>query len=142
MNNKGKGALGEYLAEQYLKKKGYKILVTNAVFYGCELDIAAIKTVKVQRKQIKQEYKEAEFKSKTALKCRLNGLEDILVFIEVKYSSSRVFGEPYERVTKEKQKHIIKAAQGFMCKNNLHMPISFDVISIVDKEITHISNAF
>ena len=142
MNNQGCGALGEYQAVEYLKKKGYKILSTNAVFCGCELDIVAIKTVKAQKKQIKQEYKNSEVKSKTALKCRLSALEDILVFVEVKYSSTKVFGEPYERVTKEKQRHIKRASEGYMYKNRLLMPVSFDVISIVNKEINHIENAF
>ena len=120
MNNKGKGALGEYLAVDFLKKKGYKILSTNANFCGCELDVVAIKTVKAQKKQIKIEYKNSE----------------------VKYSSSKVYGEPYERVTKEKQKHIIRASEGFMFKNRLQMPVSYDVISVVGKEINHIENAF
>ena len=62
MNNKGKGALGEYLAVDFLKKKGYKILSTNANFCGCELDVVAIKTIKVQKKQIKIEYKNSEVK--------------------------------------------------------------------------------
>jgi len=142
MNNKGKGALGEHLAVEYLKKKKYKILSTNAVFAGCELDIVAINTVKSQKKAIKEEYKQSAIKSKTALKCRLSALEDILVFVEVKYSSTRVFGEPFERVTKEKQKHIIRASEGYMYRNRLQMPVRFDVISIVGKEINHIENAF
>lgn len=142
MNNRGSGALGEYQAVEYLKKKGYKILSTNANFCGCELDIVAIKTVKAQKKQIKLEYKESEVKSKTALKCRLSALQDILVFVEVKYSSTRVYGEPYERVTKEKQKHIKRASEGYIYKNRLEMPVYFDVISVIGKEITHIENAF
>ena len=142
MNNQGKGAFGEYLAVEFLKKKGYKILSTNAKFCGCELDIVALYSVKAQKKAIKKEYKDAEVKSKAVLKCRLSALEDILVFVEVKYSSTRVYGEPYERVTKEKQKQIIRASEGFMFKNRLQMPVRFDVVSVVNKEITHIENAF
>ena len=142
MNNKGKGALGEYQAVEFLKNKGYKILSTNAFFCGCELDIVAIKTIKAQKKQIKEEYKKAEIKSKIALKCRLSALEDVLVFVEVKYSSTKVFGEPYERVNEAKQKHLIRASEGYMYKNRLQMPVSFDVISVIGKEINHIENAF
>lgn len=142
MNNKVYGAIGERLALDYLKKKGYKILSTNAVFNGCELDIVAVYPVKAQKKQIVKEYKESKTKSKTALKIRLSALEDILVFVEVKYSSTRVYGEPYERVSEQKQKHIIRASEGYMFKNRLQMPTSFDVISVVGDEITHISNAF
>ena len=142
MKNQGYGALGEFLAIQYLKKNGYKILSTNAKFCGAELDIVALYSVKAQKKAIKKEYKESEVKSKTALKCRLSALEDILVFVEVKYSSTKVYGEPYERVTKEKQKQIIRASEGFMFKNRLQMPVRFDVVSIIGKEINHIENAF
>ena len=142
MNNQGYGASGELLAIQFLKKKGYKILSTNAKFAGAELDVVALYSVKAQKKAIKKEYKESIEKSKTALKCRLSALEDILVFVEVKYSSTRVLGEPYERVTKEKQKHIIRASEGYMFKNRLQMPVRFDVISVVGNEINHIENAF
>ena len=142
MNNIGKGALGEYLAEQYLKKQGYKILSRNCKFYGAELDIVALYPVKVQKKHIKREYKEGGIKSKTALKCRLTALEDILVFVEVKYSSSRVYGEPLERVDRNKQKQIIKAAEAYMYRNRFVMPCRFDVVSILDKELTHLKDAF
>jgi len=142
MKNRAIGAYGEYLAEEYLKKKKYKILAKNCNFCGQELDIVAVYTKKAQAKQIKEEYKKSEIKSKTALKCRLTALEDILVFVEVKYSSSRYFGEPAERVSLLKQKHIIKAAEGFMYKNRIAMPCRFDVISIVGKEINHIEDAF
>ena len=142
MNKQGKGFLGEYQAVEYLKKKKYKILSTNAKFYGAELDIVALYSIKAQKKAIKDEYKKSEVKSKTALKCRLSALENILVFVEVKYSSTHVYGEPYERVTLSKQKQIIKASEGYMYKNMLQMPVRFDVISIVGKEINHIENAF
>ena len=68
--------------------------------------------------------------------------KNYLVFVEVKYSSTRVYGEPYERVSGQKQKHIIRASEGYMFKNRLQMPISFDVVSIIGNEITHIPNAF
>ena len=68
--------------------------------------------------------------------------DDELVFVEVKYSSTRIFGEPMERVDAFKQHQIIKAAEGFIHKNQISMPCRFDVISIVGDEITHIENAF
>ena len=84
MNNLGKGAKGEYLAEKYLKSLGYKIVSKNCKFANSEIDIVAIFTVKAQKKAIKQSYKKNEIKSKTALKCMLSALDDILVFIEVR----------------------------------------------------------
>lgn len=142
MNNIYKGALGENLAVDFLKKKKYKVVSRNCKFAGCEIDIVAICTKKAQKKKILEEYKNSEIKSKAALKCRLTALEDIMVFVEVKYSSSRIYGEPMERVDFHKQKQIIKAAEGFIYKNNISMPCRFDVISIVNKEITHIEDAF
>jgi len=142
MNNKGMGALGEKMALEHLKKNGYEVLAKNCKFAGAELDIVAKLPVKTQKKQIKKEYKESEVKSKTALDCRLSALKDILVFIEVKYSSTKVFGEPEERVTDAKRKQIIKGAEMFIYKNKLLMPVRFDVISIVGAELNHIVNAF
>ena len=77
------------------------------------------------------------------MKNELKSLEDILVFVEVKYSSTREFGEPYERVNSYKQRQIYKGAELFILKNNLSdMPVRFDVISIVGDNIEHIENAF
>ena len=142
MNNRGMGALGETLALNYLKKSGYEVLAKNCKFAGAELDIVAKLPVKTQKREIKKEYKEAGIKSKSALDCRLSALQDILVFIEVKYSSTKVFGEPEERITDAKRKQIIKGAEMFIYKNKLLMPVRFDVISIVGKDIKHIVNAF
>ncbi len=142
MNKIGLGAMGEAIAEKFLKKKGYKIIAKNCKFSGSELDIVAIEPIRAQKKQIKAEYKEGKIKSKVALKCRLSALEDVLVFVEVKYSSTKIFGEPMERVDFFKQKQIVKASETFIYKNRLRMPCRFDVVSIVGKEITHIENAF
>jgi len=142
MNNIYKGAYGENFAVEYLKKIKYKIIARNCKFAGCEIDIVAICTKKAQKRKIINEFKRDQIKSKTALKCRLTALEDIMVFVEVKYSSSRIYGEPMERVDIKKQKQIIKAAEGFIYKNNITMPCRFDVVSIVGKEITHIEDAF
>lgn len=142
MNNLGKGALGEFLAEKYLVKNGYKILAKNAKFAGCELDIVAELPAKVQKKNLKIDYKEGRIKSKAALDIKLGLTEDLIVFVEVKYSSTRVYGEPYERVDGFKQRQIIKASEAFLFRNQLNKQCRFDVISIVGEEIKHIVNAF
>lgn len=142
MNNIAKGIYGENMAAEYLIKQGYKILARNCVFAGSELDIVALYNAKVQKKHLKRQYKEGQIKSKEALKILCGTAEDTIVFVEVKYSSTRVMGEPYDRVDSHKQHQISRAAQGFMIKNQLDMPYQFDVISIVGKEIEHIKNAF
>jgi len=71
-----------------------------------------------------------------------------LVFVEVKTRKSRDFGFPEESVTPNKQRQIIKIAEGFLAKNNLqNVECRFDVVSVlfrVDKgySIHHIKNAF
>lgn len=142
MNNIGYGVLGEKEAEKFLKKKKYKIIAKNCKFAGSELDIVAILPKNTQKNEIKQKLKCGEIKSKQSYKYLLKSLEDVLVFVEVKYSSAKVFGEPMERVDEFKQHQIIKAAEGFIHKNRISMPCRFDVISIVGDEITHIENAF
>ena len=143
MNKQGFGAIGERLAEKYLTKNGYKILAKNCKFLGAELDIVAMQTKKVQAKKIKADLKAGKYKSKEAVKYMINSLQDKIVFVEVKFSSTRVYGEPYERVDLNKQKQIAKAAQMFIYKNKLdNIECRFDVISIVGNEINHIENAF
>ena len=142
MNNLGKGALGEILAEKYLIKNGYKILAKNAKFAGCELDIVALLPAKIQKKNLKTDYKEGRIKSKAALDIKLNLVEDLVVFVEVKYSSTRVYGEPYERIDLLKQRQIIKASEAFIFRNQIKSSCRFDVISVVGEEIKHIPNAF
>lgn len=142
MNNQYCGSLGEKMAEKYLIKNGYKILAKNCKFVGAELDIVAMLTKKTQVKKIKADYKKGKYKSKEAVKYMIDSLQDKIIFVEVKFSSTRVYGEPYERVDKNKQRQILKASQMFMFKNKLDNEIRYDVISIVGKDIEHIENAF
>ena len=150
MNNNGYGALGEYQAGEYLKKKGYKILANNAVFSGCELDIVAIYSVNAQKKAIKEEYKKSEVKSKTALKCRLSALDDILVFVEVKTRRDDAFAEAREFVDARKCERIRATASLWLASNETEKQPRFDVIEIyaaegmntLCPEICHMEDAF
>ncbi len=107
------GAIGEDIAEKYLKKHGYKILERN--FHAsrlAEIDIIARE-------------------------------KETLVFIEVKFRSSQRFGRACEAVTPKKQHNIRLAAQAYiMLKHNFDVPVRFDVVEINGKEITLIKNAF
>ena len=142
MNHIGLGAYGELLAERYLKKNGYKIIAKNCKFAGCELDIVCVLPKNVQIKIIKKRYKNNEIKTKSVYKYMIDSVSDTIVFVEVKYSSTRIFGEPMERIDEKKKHQIIKASQSFLIKNQISMPSRFDCISIVGEELTHIENAF
>ena len=68
----------------------------------------------------------------------------MLCFIEVKYRKSKNFGEGLEAVDKKKQRRIYNSARIYMCLNNIKedRKCRFDVVSILDDEITLIKNAF
>ena len=72
--------------------------------------------------------------------------DSTLVVAEVKARKSNFFGEPEEFVTRQKQKHLIKAANAYMEKNNLDLEVRFDIISIIlsgnEQKIFHIEDAF
>ena len=73
--------------------------------------------------------------------------KNILIIVEVKTRTGRVFGEPEEFVLKQKQKNLIRAANAYVLKNNLDLEVRFDIISIVvEKEdkfvVNHIEDAF
>ena len=70
-----------------------------------------------------------------------------IIFIEVKYRKSSLYGEASEMVTYSKQKKIINTSTCFLKKYNLYdkIPIRFDVISINNNPtspIEWIQNAF
>ena len=119
----GIGWRGEDVAADFLKKKGYKILERNYRVYKNEIDIIASD-------------------------------DRYFVFCEVKarkqtYGLPTPYGRPASAVTKEKQKHLIAAAQAFA---RHHMKdgkrFRFDVIEIYLNadgsvgHIHHIENAF
>lgn len=106
------GVQGEILATEFLKKKKYKIITTNYKNKIGEIDIIA------KHKQT-------------------------LVFVEVKRRSSTQFGLPREAVTAYKQNKIRKVALSYLqeTKQTEHL-VRFDVIDILNEQITHIENAF
>lgn len=72
-----------------------------------------------------------------------------LCFIEVKTRYTHKFGSPLESITLSKQRKIIRTAQYFMCKKNLHKFFCrFDALEIIFTDQTsfpklnHIKNAF
>lgn len=106
------GNKGEALAYSCIKKKGFKILETNFKNKIGEIDIIALD-------------------------------KETIVFIEVKYRNTALYGLPSEAVTKQKQNKIRKVAISYLQKKNLlERMCRFDVVSILNDEITYIENAF
>lgn len=72
--------------------------------------------------------------------------EGFVVFVEVKTRTEGFFDEPVNAVTRNKQKSIIFAAEGYMKRLDYDMECRFDVITIVlkknDFSIEHIPDAF
>ena len=72
--------------------------------------------------------------------------KDLIVFTEVKTRTDEYLMHPVSAVTKEKQKSIIMAADGYIKRFNVDKDSRFDVITIIKKgeefEIDHIEDAF
>jgi len=113
MNNRRVGASYEELAARHLTKKGYNIAERN-------------------------------------FRCRMGEIDLIgwdgnyLCFIEVKYRSGTSKGHPAEAINERKIRRISKTAQFYMLMRKIPQdtPCRFDVVLILDNEITLIKNAF
>ena len=123
MNTKSIGVLGEQLAENFLKNKGYKILDRNYSFriFGPqkgEVDIIAKK-------------------------------DGLISFVEVKTLTSDKSFSPEAKVDFTKQRKIVKTAQSWLMKNKIPLdsPWQIDVVAVVIDEknkkakIRHLNNA-
>ena len=111
-NQRAIGTEYERKAAIYLESKGYRILEFNFSCKKGEIDLIA-----------------------------RDG--DYLVFVEVKYRENENKGNPLEAVDFRKQRIISRCAFYYINKNDLtHMPVRFDVVGILGKEIQLIQNAF
>ncbi len=111
-DNKKKGYLAEKMANDFLLKKGYNILFTNYQTRYGEIDIIAKK-------------------------------DTYICFIEVKYRRNISKGYPRESVNFKKQEKIKNTAILYIAENNLqNVDFRFDVIEILNNNVTHIKNAF
>ena len=120
MYNEETWKLGEQLAQQYMKKHGYKIVYTNFAERGFELDIVAILSKKQQFKNLKKETKEKIKNAKTSqekvlLKNNLKNLQrklkDLLIITEVKSRADDRFGKGCECIDLKKRSHLIRGAK-------------------------------
>ncbi len=73
-------------------------------------------------------------------------IEDYIVFVEVKSRSGTYFQQPFQAVTKKKQKFIIEAANAYIEKHEIDLEARFDIMSLVKQgdefDIEHIEDAF
>ena len=111
-NKRQIGTEKEKLAGAYLEKNGYEIIEYNFRCKQGEIDIVA---------------KDGEY----------------LVFCEIKYRSSAKSGTPFEAVDYKKQRVISRCALFYIAKHRINdVPCRFDVVSVTDKEIQVLKNAF
>ena len=113
-NNRKKGAEGELIAQNYLKKLGYKIIDTNWHYSKfCELDIVA----------------------KT---------KDELVFVEVKYRTDNSCGTPFEAINYNKLTNLKTAIMAYLQQTNeKYKTYRLDVIGVTgikNPQIEHLKN--
>ena len=110
--NSVRGKIGEDIAVAYLKKNGYKIIETNYRNKMGEIDIIACD-------------------------------KRFLVFLEVKSRSNNMFGLPREAADGRKQRKIRNSAMIFINQKRLFdKSARFDVIELIDDQITHIKDCF
>lgn len=112
-NNRAIGTKYEQLAKEYLSAHGYEIVESNYYCKKGELDLIA---------------KESGY----------------LVFIEVKYRKNEKNGSGFDAVHMGKQKKMKQSALFYLMERHLSLdqPMRFDVVSVDDKEIKVIQNAF
>lgn len=113
MDKRAVGSAYEAMAARYLERLGYIILEKNYHSRHGEIDIIANHT-------------------------------GMLVFLEIKYRKNGRHGEPWEAVNYRKQQRLRMTAKVYMMTHHLSMqtPCRFDVVSVLDNEITLYQNAF
>lgn len=112
MNKRKIGALYEQFAAEYLAGVGYDLIETN---YRCPLGEIDLVT------------RDGAY----------------FVFVEVKYRKNLNTGSPFEAVNAKKQQTIRRAAQWYLTERKLSdVPVRFDVVGILGKEIKVIKDAF
>ncbi|MDR0976758.1 MAG: YraN family protein [Prevotellaceae bacterium] len=72
--------------------------------------------------------------------------DDQLVVVEVKTRSNTLFMEPEEAVNRTKMRRIVLAANAYIRRYRIDLPVRFDIVTVVGKEqpftINHIEEAF
>lgn len=141
---------GEKLVQDYMRKRGYKIIYTNFSCVGVELDIVAFLPRKEQVKHVKLSYKlkikkDKKYKKlyKNSMKNYLKTIQDLIVITEVKARESDKFGTGADAVSDYKKNNIMRGAR-FLQQDKLlsKYQFRFDVASVDSGVVTYIENAF
>ena len=115
-DHRTEGFRQEDKAAEFLRQQGYRILEQNYTIRGGEIDVVALDP------------------------------EDVLVFAEVKYRKSTIYGDPLETVNYRKQQRVRRAAAVYMLRRGFSTDTAcrFDAIAIYGStgEILHLKNAF
>jgi putative endonuclease len=118
------GQRGERYAEQFLKRRGFKILARNYRCPAGEIDLIIYNETGSGTHQ-----------------------EDSIIFVEVKTRTSEFFTSPESAVDPKKQRKIKKVAAYYLLQHEqTEMLVQYDIVSILANpkgtRITHIPNAF
>lgn len=66
-----------------------------------------------------------------------------LVFVEVKFRTTKSYGDPSEAITPRKQKHMERVAMMYVNQTkNFERMLRFDVVTIGPEGLNHYKNAF
>lgn len=123
--------LGENLAVEYLKKKGYKIVERNFRKRNGEIDIIAIDPSPILQNS-PQHYPIRSRQALTNSGSMTKGIEGTVVFVEVKTRKSSQFGTPLEAITPWKLRELIRTSELFMLIHpQLPKAMRIDAISIM-----------
>ena len=69
--------------------------------------------------------------------------ENLIIFVEVKSSSTQKFGHPSERVDNRKINNLVKAAQQYLIVHEVkNIDLRFDLVTFVDGQLEYYPDAF
>lgn len=115
-NSKSIGNRGESIAQNYLKKRGCKILQTNYHSRYGEIDIIAL-----------------EMASPSS-----PNTEETLLFIEVKYRKNEWFSSASSSITPKKQTNMQLTIEAYLQAHPTKRPLRIDLVTIVGQELYQI----
>lgn len=142
---------GERLVKEYMENLGYNIVYTNFSCIGVELDIVATAPVTAQKKELKDNLKNALSNEKDRKKRKiiketyansLNELNPLLVITEVKARSTNKFGTGKESISALKKLHLQRGAEFLKRQPEFkNMQVRIDIASVDGDKIDYVENA-
>ena len=148
MNTKQIGDIGEKIARDVYKERGYKILETNGKYSDCEVDLICECYVDENGNLIRSNDKNriSKFLKKFGLK-RTKSEKDkgerTIVFCEVKTRYGEDMGAPEEAVTPYKVGRYVTAAKAYISWHKAtNVNVRFDIFTVGENGYNLIENAF